>query len=110
MPTGNEVEVTFKLADGTELCRVENLADITTFLEQHEEYVKVVRCKDCLHKPVWKLGRIDKFAEPPSNFNTFENFMAGKTTEDYTCPYLWDSEGYYEMPEDDFFCKLGEKR
>ena len=70
----------------------------------------IVRCKDCIHKPVWKMGRIDKFAEPPSYFNTFENFMAGKTAEDYTCPYLWDSEGYYEMPEDDFFCKFGEKR
>lgn len=47
MPTGNEVEVTFCLTDGTKLTRIENLADITTFLEQHEEYVKIVRCKDC---------------------------------------------------------------
>ena len=49
MPTGNEVEVTFCLTDGTKLTRIENIADITTFLEQHEEYVKVVRCKDCKH-------------------------------------------------------------
>lgn len=49
MPTGNEVEVTFCFTDGTKLTRIENIADITTFLEQHEEYVKVVRCKDCIH-------------------------------------------------------------
>ena len=47
MPTGNKVEVTLCLADGTKLTRIEDLADITTFLEQHEEYVKIVRCKDC---------------------------------------------------------------
>ena len=47
MPTGNEVEVTFCLTDGTKLTRIETIDDITTFLEQHEEYVKIVRCKDC---------------------------------------------------------------
>lgn len=47
MPTGNKVEITLCLTDGTKLTRIEDLADITTFLEQHEEYVKIVRCKDC---------------------------------------------------------------
>lgn len=50
MPTGNKVEVTLCLTDGTKLTRIEDLADITTFLEQHEEYVKIVRCKDCKHR------------------------------------------------------------
>ena len=53
MPTGNEVEVTFCLTDGTKLTRIENIDDITTFLEQHEEYVKIVRCKDCKHNGTW---------------------------------------------------------
>ena len=52
MPTDTKVEVTLCLTDGTKLTRIEDLADITTFLEQHEEYVKIVRCKDCKHKDV----------------------------------------------------------
>lgn len=47
MPTDAKVEVTLCLTDGTKLTRIEDLADVTTFLEQHEEFVKVVRCKDC---------------------------------------------------------------
>lgn len=49
MPTDAKVEVTLGLSDGTKIVRIENLEDVTTFLEQHEEFVKVVRCKDCKH-------------------------------------------------------------
>ena len=73
----------------------------------------VVRCKDCKHRPIWEMGRIDKFAEAPIiDETTVADFLKKsqkKTRRDYTCPYLWDAEGYYEMPEDDFFCKYGEK-
>lgn len=41
------VEVILGFSDGTKVARIEDLADVTDFLEQHEEYVKVVRCKDC---------------------------------------------------------------
>ena len=58
MPTGNEVEVTLCLTDGTKLTRIENLADTTTFLEQHEEYVKIVRCKDCKHHEDEEVGMV----------------------------------------------------
>ena len=77
------------------------------------EYVKVVRCKDCKHRPIWEMGRIENFAEAPIlDETTVTDFLKKpkkKTMRDYTCPYLWDAEGYYEMPEDDFFCKYGEK-
>lgn len=49
MPIETKVDVTFCLADGTKIISIENLEDITTFINQREEYVKVVRCKDCKH-------------------------------------------------------------
>lgn len=47
MPIETKVDVTFCLSDGTKIISIENLEDITTFINQREEYVKVVRCKDC---------------------------------------------------------------
>ena len=44
-----KVEVILGFSDGTKVARIEELADVTDFLERHEEYVKVVRCKDCRH-------------------------------------------------------------
>ena len=41
MPTGNEVEVTFRLIDGTEIKRIEDATEVLTFLEEYQEYVKV---------------------------------------------------------------------
>ena len=47
MPIETKVDVTFCLTDGTKVTSIENLEDVTTFIDQHEEFVKVVRCKDC---------------------------------------------------------------
>lgn len=47
MPTDTKIEIVLELSDGTKIARIENIEDVTTFLEQHVEFVKVVRCKDC---------------------------------------------------------------
>lgn len=41
MPTETKVEVTFCLTDGTKVTSIENLEDLTTFIDQHKEFVKV---------------------------------------------------------------------
>lgn len=84
-------------------------------IEPNDEvkFREFVHCAECKHRPIWEMGRIDKFAEAPIiDETTVADFLKKsqkKTKRDYTCPYLWDAEGYYEMPEDDFFCKYGEK-
>ena len=53
-------------------------------IERRDGLVKVVRCKDCKR---WKDPR------------------------DYECPYHKSGDPYIDDdPEEDFFCKLGERR
>ena len=58
MPTDTKIEVVLGLTDGTKITRIEDLEDVTSFLEQHEEFVKVVRCKECI---VQKICRFAQF-------------------------------------------------
>lgn len=49
MPIGDEkVEVTYRFTDGTEIKALEDLETITEFIETHD-YVKVIRCRDCVN-------------------------------------------------------------
>lgn len=56
--------------------------------------IEIVRCKDCKHRP-YKDEDGDVY-EPDWG--------------DYTCPFLCEDSYYNGMPEDDFFCKRGERR
>ncbi len=58
-------------------------------------YVKVVRCKDCVHKPHRENGRY--YADDP---------------EDFMCPFTVSDDPYLstDPPDDDFFCASGEER
>jgi len=68
------------------------------------EFVVVVRCRDCIHRPVevrpyWYL--------PP------KKEWGGKLYDDLTCPYvdtMSEDHEYTDMPEDEWFCSHGEKR
>lgn len=58
-------------------------------------YVKVVRCKDCVHEPHYDGRRT--YADNP---------------EDFMCPFTVDDDPYLSTtpPNDDFFCANGKKR
>ena len=68
-------------------------------LESDGDYVEVVRCRDCKHKPtitktgVW--GAEDENGE----------------LEDYACPFLVYEDNYYNrMPNEDDFCSRAERK
>lgn len=63
-------------------------------------YEKVVHCKDCIHRPERNYKYKFFFAEGP---------LIGDREEDTTCPYVCDDPFYTQIPEDDFYCKFGEK-
>lgn len=56
------------------------------------EFVKVVRCKDCKHKPT-RTG-VNHDIEFP----------------DDVCPCQCEDYWYSWMPQDDFFCKFGRRK
>ena len=84
MPTDAKVEVVLGLTDGTKIISVENLTDVTTFLEQHKEFVNVVRCKDCKHSKVMEgerlCGEWDEFYYEPVDENGYCYKAKRKTT------------------------------
>lgn len=74
MPTDTKIKVVLGFTDGTKITRIENLEDVTGFLEQHDEFVKVVRCKDC------KRSEYDELFH--------ERWCNGNRVEDYDfCSY-----------------------
>ncbi len=59
------------------------------------DFVEVVRCKDCIHRPVLCRTGI----KPPKGAMEYDY--------DVTCPYLCDDPYYNHMPNDDDFCSHG---
>ena len=57
--------------------------------------VPVVRCKDCIHRPVG--DPCEHNVQPPK-----EN--------DYRCPCLCEDDWYSWIPDDDWFCANGERK
>ena len=66
------------------------------------DVVEVVRCKDCVHRPV-----LVNLGENAGHSVRCPRYLDGFS--DYTCPYLCSDPWYNEMPEDDWFCHLGER-
>lgn len=56
---------------------------------------EVVYCRDCIHRP----------------FKEYSEMKAPKINRltDYTCPFVCVDSYYTIIPDDDFFCKNGEK-
>lgn len=79
-----------------EVCQF--LANLMNVLEAQMEpaadVVEVVRCKDCKHRP----------------YEDEEGAIYQPDWCDFTCPFLCEDSYYNGMPEDDFFCKRGERR
>lgn len=82
MPPKEMAKVTLKLSDGTKIVRVDSLTTVQDFLEEHQEFVKVVRCRDCKHY--------------------FKNDRGNVVT--YECELL------HERMRDDFYCADGKRR
>ena len=65
----------------------------------NRELVEIVRCKNCIHRPIVDPDRL-RGVDPPKNIMGWD---------DYTCPCLNEEDGWYSWnPGDDFFCKYGE--
>lgn len=62
-----------------------------------EDYVRVVRCKDCKHRPI------------PNGIN---HPLAPELDgwSDYVCPCLCYDEYYNFMPDDNGYCSWGERK
>ena len=63
---------------------------------------KVVRCKDCIHRPY----------EIPAKYDSFGKCVQYSyiTSPDDICPYVCDDPWYNRIPEDNFFCGFGDKK
>ena len=57
---------------------------------------EIVYCRDCIHRPFKEYSEIHA---PKINGLT-----------DYTCPFVCVDSYYTRIPDDDFYCKFGEKK
>lgn len=93
--------------------QIEFDCDIEALSEEIEKagYVKVVRCKDCKHRPGLKYyANGDGYVEGPRCQETLKNGLT-ITLEDTTCPCVNGLDSYFSyVPKDDWFCADGERR
>ena len=67
------------------------------------EYMRVVRCKDCKHRPVMEWSKVY------DDFDVLAPEVDGE--EDWRCPCLIKDDPYYSWsPNDNWFCANGERR
>lgn len=68
-----------------------------------KELVEIVRCKNCIHRPIRDEDTLDNNnVNPPKDSHGYE---------DYTCPCLNEDDGWYSWyPSDDWFCADGEAK
>ena len=64
---------------------------------------EVVRCKDCIHRPI-PMGKSAPVAP------LWMNPEVGYQEDDMTCPYLCDDNWYNKMPDDNGYCDKGERK
>ena len=93
--------VVMRTADGKEIARMDNLEwsaveDLMAEVERRFELVKVVRCRDCKHRPIRVDGEV-----LPRKVNGYA---------DEVCPFICTDYYYNRKPDDDFFCKWGERK
>lgn len=66
--------------------------------ERSKELVEIVRCKNCIHRPI--KGEDTHDIDPPQNSRGYV---------DYTCPCLNEDDYWYSWyPSDEWFCANGE--
>ena len=86
--------------EGEVVARLSDLSvkeDIPTYSVEYSRQIEwrpLVRCKDCKHRP----------------YEDEDGDVYAPDWGDYTCPFLCEDSYYNGMPEDDFFCKRGERK
>ena len=85
--------------NGCKICVAYLAEKAADAIEELQKAVQVVRCKDCIHKPIRYA-----FGKPDAPWIDEEY-----GERDYTCPYLCGDDYYNKMPDDNGFCSLGEK-
>lgn len=79
-------------SDLDHLCTV---SDYIKFLKSMSDAVEIVRCNDCIHRPIDTGGQGDGFdMEFPDN----------------VCPCQVEDPYYSWVPKDDWFCPSGERK
>lgn len=68
-----------------------------------KELVEIVRCKNCIHRPV--KGEGDHDIDPPKYYtSSYEDY-------DYICPCLNEDDYHYSWyPSDEWFCANGKAK
>jgi len=65
-----------------------------------KELVEIVRCKNCIHRPI--KGEDTHDIDPPKNSSGYV---------DYTCPCLNEDDYWYSWyPSDEWFCANGKAK
>lgn len=65
-----------------------------------KELVEIVRCKNCIHRPI--KGEDTHDIDPPQNSRGYK---------DYTCPCLNEDDYWYSWyPSNEWFCPRGEAK
>lgn len=78
------------------MCEAKQFAVDTIEEVETEDVIKVVRCRDCIHRPV-EVNDWYSAAPPDDN--------------DETCPCLCEEDPYYSwIPGDNFYCAYGERK
>lgn len=66
----------------------------------NKEFVEIVRCKNCIHRPIKGEGTHD--IDPPKYSDGYE---------DYICPCLNADDYWYSWyPSDEWFCANGKAK
>lgn len=86
---------------------------IVRYITFYDEYIKLmkeinklVRCKDCKHRPYLAKRKKDSKLVI---FRPLKENPKYEGEEDMTCPFLCDDRCYDRMPPDDFFCAYGKR-
>ena len=72
-----------------------SVEDCIEYLKNQDVLVEVVRCRDCIHRPI--------------KTEVYQNGF-GIEFPDWMCPYRCDDAYYNRIPQDDWFCGNGERK
>lgn len=103
--TLGEIRAKYNLWNEKERHYYEALSEAIRVLNAENDkrhYAKIVRCKDCKYKPIWREGAKEEFRD---GFDLiFPNWR------DNPCPCQCEDGYYAYMPDDNWFCANGERK
>ena len=80
---------------------------ITTTTGTSAEYVPVIRCKDCKHRP---QKNKDGYVMPPRVQVGVYAWGEPEYDDDESCPYVCEDRWYSRVPNDEQYCDRAERK